>query len=226
MRVLLIEDNRALAENVGDYLVGHGCVVDYAADGPRGLTLAQRESFDIIVLDIGLPRLGGLALCRSLRHDFGLVVPVLMLTARDTLPDKLSGFDAGADDYLTKPFELAELYARLQALARRGRTLSTLLEVDDLRFDTATQRLTRGGQNLRLPPMPARILELLMRRSPDIVTRADLSHHVWGEDPPDAEASLRFHIHHLRNVIDKPFAVPLLRTVSGIGYRLVRGDEA
>lgn len=224
MRVLLIEDHRALAANIGDYLRAHGCVVDYASDGPGGLALAASGTFDVIVLDVGLPRMDGLTVCRRLRQHGGAPVPVLMLTARDALSDKLDGFAAGADDYLTKPFALAEIFARLQALARRGQTMATMLEVGDLRYDTQRGEVARGGQVLRLPPTALRILELLMRRSPQLVTREDLLHHVWGDDPPDAAAGLRFHIHQLRSIIDKPFASPLLHTVSGLGYRLLRDD--
>lgn len=220
MRVLLIEDNAALAANVSEYLSAVGCVVDFAVDGPRGLRLAATRAHDVIALDIGLPRLDGIGVCQRLREELGLAIPVLMLTARDTLDDKLAGFRAGADDYLTKPFSLAELHARLVALSRRGSAVGTVLKLGDLCFDVRAAQVERAGVRLRISPTGLRILELLMRRSPAIVSRAELVHQIWGDEPPDAEASLRFHIHNLRAAIDKPFPTALLRTVTGLGYRM------
>ena len=219
-RVLLVEDNRALAANVGEYLEEAGCSVDHAQNGVMALSLATSTVFDVIVLDLALPLLDGIDVCSGLRAHTGPRVPVLMLTARDTLDDKLRGFAAGADDYLTKPFALAELRARIEALLRRWQDESRILRVDDLSFDTATLALSRGGRPLRLSPTALRLLELLMRRSPAVVSRQDIERHLWGDEPPDGATALRVHVHALRRAIDEPPARPLLRTVPGIGYAL------
>lgn len=224
-RVLLVEDNRSLAANVHEYLAATGWRVDHAYDGAAALVLAARETFDLIVLDIALPRIDGFGVCARLRKDLGLTVPVLMLTARDTLPDKLDGFAAGADDYLTKPFALAELDVRLRALLRRERGRDTRLVVGDLVFDTQTREVVRAGKPLRLSPTGLRLLECLMRRSPAVVGRAELAYQIWGDDPPAAEAALRVHLHALRVAVDRPFARRLLHTLPGSGYAL-RPDEA
>ncbi len=224
-RVLLVEDNRSLAANISEYLSTTGWRVDHAYDGAAALRLAARETFDAIVLDLALPRVDGLTVCARLRAEFGLAVPVLMLTARDTLPDKLEGFAAGADDYLTKPFALAELDVRLGALLRRERGRDTRLVVGELVFDTQTREVVRAGVVVRLSPAGLRLLECLMRRSPAVIARDELAYRLWGDDPPDGEAALRVHIHALRAAIDRPFAFPLLHTVPGVGYTL-RDDAA
>lgn len=222
-RVLIVEDNRSLAANIGEFLTAAGWQVDHAYDGAAGLHFATRDSFDVIALDLALPTLDGLTVCARLRQEFGVTTPVLMLTARDTLPDKLEGFAAGADDYLTKPFALAELEARLLAMLRRQQASGSRLRVADLEFDTRSLEVTRAGRPLHLSPSGLRLLESLMRRSPAVVSRADLEYHLWGHEPPDGPAALRVHVHALRAAIDKPFATPLLHTVAGIGYA-VRED--
>ncbi len=220
-KVLVVEDNPDLAANLVDYLSAHDCVVDVSSDGLAALHLATTQSFDVILLDLMLPGLDGLSLCRHLRQTVGQTTPILMLTARDTLDDKVAGLEAGADDYLVKPFALREVLARLHALARRGRATQTtsLLQVADLSFDTATYRVTRAGQPIILAPLPLRILEALMRASPRVVGREELERTLWGEAPPDSDA-LRTHLHALRAAIDKPFARPLLHTLRGIGWQL------
>ena len=225
MNILLIEDNQDLAANVCEYLRGRGHAVDAAADGPAGLGLALSGRRDAIILDILLPGLDGLSVCRRLRQEARRNVPVLMLTARDTLADKLQGFDAGADDYLVKPFSLEELEARLQALVRRAQppAASERLQVADLTLDQGTFEVHRAGQLLSLTPTCVRLLALFMRESPRLVTRAQMEAVLWGDDVPDSDA-LRAHIYALRNVIDKPFAEKLLQTVHGAGYRLVGTD--
>ena len=225
MRVLLIEDNDELSVNVSEYLETRGMVVDTAGDGLTGLHLAVTEPFDAIVLDLGLPGVDGLDVCRRLRQDGGVQIPVLMLTARDTLDQKLAGFDAGADDYLVKPFALKELEARLLALVRRSLPRAgrgTFLTAGDLTFDVGRLEVRRAGRPVQLTPIGLRLLERLMRASGQVVSRRELEEAIWGDDPPDSDA-LRAHVHLLRAAIDKPFATPLLHTLHGIGYRLEAG---
>jgi DNA-binding response OmpR family regulator len=176
--ILLVEDNRQIAEMVGEFLERRGYSVDYAADGVSGLHLAVANSYDVLVLDLMLPGMDGLELCRKLRREAKRSTPVLMLTARDTLEDKLCGLEAGADDYLVKPFEVRELEARLRALIRRDRRqVSTeMLSVGDMTLDTATLRLTRDGQELTVSPIGLKLLAILMRESPRHRTR-DLGRH-------------------------------------------------
>ncbi len=178
--VLLVEDNRGIAEMVGEFLERRGYSVDYASDGITGLRLAIAEPYDVIVLDLMLPGMDGLDLCRRLRNEAKKSTPVLMLTARDTLDDKLVGLDAGADDYLVKPFEIRELEARIRALIRRDRRqVSTeVLRVSDLVLDTATLRATRDGKDLLLSPIGLKLLTILMRESPRVVSRRDIEREV------------------------------------------------
>ena len=225
MRILLIEDNRDLAANIADYLEAHGHIVDAACDGITGLHLAVTNDYHVIVLDLMLPGLDGIEVCRKLRLEASKETPLLMLTARDTLDDKIGGFASGADDYLVKPFALRELLARLTALGRRGvgAVASRQLKVADLELDQGTLQARRAGRVLELTPVGFRILTLLMQESPRVVTRQQLEQAVWGDQPPLSDA-LRTHIHALRNTIDKPFAAPLLHNVHSIGYRLAPLD--
>ncbi|MDT8437655.1 MAG: response regulator transcription factor [Wenzhouxiangellaceae bacterium] len=224
MRILIIEDNRDIAANMGDYLSDCGHAVDYAYDGITGLHLAVVNTFDAIVLDLMLPGLDGLEVCRKLREEGRKETPVLMLTARDQLDDKLAGFEAGADDYLVKPFELREVEARLEVLLRRGQRIAPReLDVGDLHYNLETYTVTRAGKPISLNPIGHKLLEKLMLASPAVVSRADLEHHVWGEELPDSD-SLRVHIHGLRAAIDKPFDQAMLITRHGIGYCLVAPD--
>jgi len=226
MRVLVIEDNNDIATNVGDYLEERGHVVDFAGDGVTGLHLAVVNDFDVIVLDLTLPGMDGLEVCKKLRQEARKQTPVLMLTARDALEHKLSGFDSGADDYMTKPFALQELEARITVLARRGKgQQSRILQVADLNFNLDTLTVSRGGKAIQLNPIGLKLLQFLMEASPSVVTRQDLEQRVWGEELPDSD-SLRVHIHGLRAAIDKPFPKPLIQTRHGIGYRMVDPDAA
>lgn len=186
--ILLVEDNRSLSEMVGEYLESRGFGVDYAGDGMDGYRLAAENSYDVIVLDLMLPRLDGLELCRRLRNEAKKATPVLMLTARDTLSDKVNGLDAGADDYLVKPFAIQELEARVRALIRRERrqVSAEVLKVGDLVLDTASLRATRAGTELQLSPIGLRLLTILMRESPRVVTRRDIEREIWGDGLPDA----------------------------------------
>jgi DNA-binding response OmpR family regulator len=224
MRVLIIEDNPDIAANLGDYLEDNDHTVDFAGDGITGLHLAVVNDFDAIVLDLALPGMDGLEVCRKLRTEAGKDTPVLMLTARDRLEDKLAGFDTGADDYLVKPFELQEVAARLKVLAGRGRRKSRReLCVGDLTYNLDTLNVSRGSTEIYLNPIGLKLLHCLMEASPNVVSRAELEMEVWGEEMPDSD-SLRVHIHSLRSAIDKPFGSNMIQTRHGIGYRLVDPD--
>jgi len=224
MRVLIIEDNPDIAANLGDYLEDHGHTVDFAGDGVTGLHLAVVNEFDSIVLDLALPGMDGLEVCRKLRSEAGKDTPVLMLTARDRLEDKLAGFETGADDYLVKPFELQEVEARLNVLAGRGRRRNRReLKIADLKYNLDTLNVSRGNEDIYLNPIGLKLLQCLMNASPNVVSRADLEMEVWGEEMPDSD-SLRVHIHSLRSAIDKPFGSNMIQTRHGIGYRLVEPD--
>lgn len=226
MRILVIEDNEDLAANIIEFLSAREHVVDSATDGVTGLHLAVVESFDAIVLDLMLPGIDGLALCERLRGEADKQTPILMLTARDTIDDKLAGFSSGADDYLIKPFSLLELEARLSALGNRGPRRNThQLKTGALSLNLDTWQAEREGQLLTLTPTALRLLEVLLRASPKLVRRAELETAIWGDHPPDSEA-LRTHIHALRAAIDKPFARPMLQTVPTMGYRLIDPDAS
>ena len=193
MRLLVIEDNRSLVANLFDYFEARGHTLDAAPDGLTGLHLASTQVYDAIVLDWMLPRLEGPEVLRRLREDHGSDVPVIMLTARDELPDKIAGFRAGADDYLTKPFALPELEVRLEALMARvhGRQRRKVLEVHDLKLDLATLEATRAGQPLHLYPACRKLLETLMQASPAAVTRQQLEHALWATIRPTATCCAR-----------------------------------
>ncbi len=219
--ILLVEDHRDIAEMVLDYLETRGFAVDYAPDGRAGLRLGLANRYDVVVLDVMLPGIDGLELCRRLRSEAQMLAPVLMLTARDTLADKLAGFEHGADDYLVKPFDLPELEARLHALLRRARggVQGEILRVDDLVFDTRTMKVTRAGTELVLTPIGLKILKVLMLQSPAVVDRRVIERAVWGDLPPDSDA-LRSHMYSLRKAVDKPFERPLVHTLHSAGFRL------
>ena len=225
--VLLVEDNRSLSEMVGEYLESRGFGVDYAGDGVDGLRLASENSYDVVVLDLMLPRLDGIEVCRRLREESKKSTPVLMLTARDTLADKVTGLDAGADDYLVKPFAIQELEARVRALIRRDRrqVSAEVLRIADLVLDTSSLRVTRAGQDLQLSPIGLRLLTILMRESPRVVTRRDIEREIWGDGLPDSD-TLRSHLYNLRKAIDRPFDKQLLHTVQTAGYRIADLESA
>ena len=225
LRILLIEDQRDIAANIWDFLEFRGFVMDHAADGATGLRMALDGSYDVIVLDLGLPKLDGLDLCRQLR-EAGRDTPVLMLTARDTLENKLAGFAEGADDYVVKPFAMRELEARIRALHRRGLLQhGDVVRVGDLALDPVALQVERAGQKLTLTRAGFVLLETLMRRSPHVVRHADLAHALWGESGGDI-ATLHTHLSVLRSVVDRPFATPLLHTVHGFGYRIAESAAA
>ena len=221
MRILVIEDNRDILANILDYLELKGFTVDCAQDGLSGMHLALTQPYDLIVLDIMLPGMDGYQLCQKLRQEANNNTPIIMLTARDALDDRLKGLHAGADDYLVKPFALSELVARIEAVLRRSSGANKrVLEVADLRYNLETLEVSRAGQSLKLNPIGLKLLATLMQRSPAVVRREALEEALWGDDIPDSD-SLRSHIHQLRQAIDKPFATTLLHTVHGVGFRLV-----
>ena len=224
--LLLIEDHRDIAEMVYEHFERRGYAVDYAGDGLTGLHLAVCNAYDVILLDLMLPGMDGIELCEKLRKEARCTTPILMLTARDTVQDKIGGLNAGADDYLVKPFDIQELEARVRALIRRRRSEVSpgLLRVGDLTLDLATLRVQRGGVSLDLTPIALKILKMLMNASPRLVTREEIEREVWGETLPDSD-TLRSHLYNLRKVIDRPFAKSMLVTVQSLGYRLIDPDE-
>ncbi|MCG8463480.1 MAG: response regulator transcription factor [Xanthomonadales bacterium] len=224
--LLLVEDHADLAATVGSYLEDLGFTVDFAADGQIALNLAAETAFDGIILDLMLPKIDGITVCQRLREQ-GVSTPVLMLTARDQLEDKLEGFDSGADDYLVKPFDLEELAVRVNAMIRRSRgDLSDgLIQIHDLSFDPQTLRVERAGERLNLSPTSIRILKILMRESPRLVSRETIERELWGDMLPDSD-TLRSHLYNLRKGIHRPFSVKLLHTVQGMGFKLAHPDDA
>lgn len=226
MRLLVVEDNRDILANLADYLGLKGYEVDCAQDGLTGLHLAATQHYDLIVLDVMLPGMDGYALCQRLREGERRDTPVIMLTARDALDDRLQGFRTGADDYVTKPFALPELAARIEAVLKRTRAGGRrLLQVADLSYDLDTLEVSRAGQPLKIGPIGLKLLAVLMQKSPAVATREALESALWGDAPPDSD-SLRSHIHTLRQQIDKPFPKPLLHTVHGVGFRFAEQDKA
>lgn len=221
MHLLLIEDHHDIAGNITEYFAARGVAVTHAVDGSSGLGLALHNAYDAIVLDLMLPGTDGITVCRNLRQAGHTRVPILMLTAKDLLTDKVEGFEAGADDYLVKPFSLIELDARLKALVRRAGPIESarVLVVGDLKFDLNTLEAERGGERIKLNPTTRRILAMLMQNSNRVVTRAELEHELWGDRAPEGDF-LRAHMHALRTAIDRNFPVKLLHTIHGTGYRL------
>lgn len=225
MRILVIEDESELRAQLRDRLSANGWIVVTAADGEEGYYQASEQKFDVAVIDLGLPGISGMDVIRRIRAD-GRSLPILILTARNRWQDKVDGLEAGADDYLVKPFALQELEARLAVLLRRGRgNTARVLNVADLEFNLDTLEVFRGGTLVTLNPTALKILQVLMEASPAVVTRQELETRVWGEELPDSD-SLRVHIHGLRAAVDKPFGKPLIQTRHGIGYRLADLEAA
>ncbi len=220
IRVLIVEDNRDICANIAAYLEKHRYILDFAYDGLSAMQLAVTNPFDLIVLDLMLPGMDGLSFCKKLRAEANIDKPVLMLTARDTLDDKLKGFAAGADDYLVKPFALQELHARLQALYKRshGKT-DNLLTVGELTLNRSTLQVHRAGRRVELNPTGMKLLQRLMEEAPAVVDRDALETLLWADELPDGDA-LRSHMYKLRQAIDRPFDSPLIHTVHRIGYRI------
>ena len=224
--ILLVEDHDDLAASVGDYLEAAGFAMDFAADGAIALNLLEENPYDAIVLDLMLPKIDGIRVCERLRER-GDGTPILMLTARDQLDDKVTGFNAGADDYLVKPFDMEELEARVRALIRRarGEMSDGAMRVGDLIFDPRTMRVERGGERVNLSPTSVRILKVLMRESPRLVSREQLENELWGDLLPDSD-TLRSHMYNLRKGIDRNYDAKLLHTVQGMGFKLAAPEDA
>ncbi len=222
MLVLIVEDNRHLASNIIEYLESETHECDWAENGIHGLELASEQPFDVIILDLMLPGMDGIEVCRQLKSR-GIATPILMLTARDTLDDKLEGFEAGADDYLVKPFDLPELSARLSALAKRRSHSNITLKVGDLMADLGTRCVSRNDQDIQLNRIGWQLLITLMQASPRVVSRRELEQALWEGTPPDTDV-LKVHIHRLRQKVDKPFERKLIHTVRGMGVA-IREEE-
>ncbi len=222
--ILLVEDHQELAGTVGDFLEANNYAVDFAADGLLAMHLAVTQPFDAIVLDVMLPGLDGISVCKRLRKDAQLTTPIIMLTARDQLEDKLTGFDVGADDYLVKPFDLPELVARIEALIRRGRGIASVFTVGDLSMNLDTMEVRRGDTDIKLSRTLFEILKILLREAPKVVPRETIERELWGDDLPDSD-TLRSHLYNLRRAVDKPFEFPMIETLAGRGYRLRTKDS-
>jgi DNA-binding response OmpR family regulator len=226
MRVLVVEDERRIAAYVKRGLEEQGYAVDAAFTGREALAWAETIAYDLIVLDILLPELDGYAVCRELRRRDSRV-PILMLTARDTVDDRVAGLDAGADDYLVKPFALKELLARLRALTRRAPDApkSPVLQLADLAVDTVTRRVTRGGLAVKLTAKEYAVLECLLREPGRVLTRTEIAEHVWSFDVYNQSNVVDVYIRNLRRKLDDPFALKLIHTVRGAGYRLATDSD-
>jgi len=218
LKLLLVEDDLDLAQTLIQYLELEEMLCDHASNGVAGLNLMNAGHYDVLLLDINMPRMDGLTLCQKIREQ-GNDTPVLMLTARDQLNDKLEGFRAGSDDYLVKPFELQELVVRIQALSRRRSGQVQKLRCGDLEMNLSEHSASRAGQPLKLSPTSWQLLECLLRAAPSPVLRENLMDAVWGDEHPDSN-SLKVHIFNLRKTIDAPFTTALLHTISGAGFAI------
>jgi len=222
MRVLLVEDDVRMAAALRRALRGEGIVTDVAAGGEEALRLARSREPDAVVLDVMLPDIDGFETCRRLRAD-GVWSPIIMLTARDAVEDRVRGLDQGADDYLTKPFSLAELLARLRALVRRGPAQRpTVMEAGDLRLDPATRRVWRGDREVELSAREFALLEAFMRRPEQVLSQDQLLDAAWDLGYEHRSNVVEVYVRYLREKIDRPFGVRAIETVRGIGYRLRR----
>jgi two-component system copper resistance phosphate regulon response regulator CusR len=220
MRILLVEDEMRLAQAIRRGLRQAAYAVDVVRDGEAALYQVAINDYDAIILDVMIPEGDGLAVCRQLRAQ-GSRIPVLMLTARDALADRVGGLDPGADDYVTKPFEFAELLARLRALLRRGKDLGrSIIQVGDLHIDTRRQRLKRNGRPIELTTKEYLLLEFLARNAGKVVSRQEIFEHVWGDTFDPSSRLMEVYINRLRRKVDKPFGVPLIHTRRGAGYEL------
>ena len=220
MKILVIEDEKKVSNFIKRGLEESGYTVDAAKDGEEGLYKVESEEYDLIILDLILPRKNGIEVCKELRQ-MKLNVPILILSAKDTVDDKVIGLDSGADDYLTKPFAFNELLARVRALLRRGEALSQVkLQVGDLMLDSVTREVTRGGREIKLTNREYSLLEYLMLNSGKVLSRTQLSEHVWDYTFDTFSNVIDVYVNYLRNKIDRDYNVKLLNTVRGVGYVL------
>ena len=216
--ILLVEDDLDLAATIIDYLEIEDICCDHAANGLIGLQLIEKNNYDVAILDINMPQMNGLTLCKSIR-ELGSNMPILMLTARDSLPDKLAGFDVGTDDYMVKPFEMLELVARINVLSKRQSGQSERFSIADLTVDFKSKVAKRHQRELKLSPTGWILLEVLLRKSPQVLSREQLSRAIWGDEIPDSN-SLKVHIFKLRQQIDSEGESKLLKTISGQGFAI------
>ncbi|MBU2968687.1 response regulator transcription factor [Pseudoalteromonas sp. C2R02] len=216
--ILLVEDDLDLAATIIDYLEIEDICCDHAANGLIGLQLIEKNNYDVAILDINMPQMNGLTLCKSIR-ELGSNMPILMLTARDSLPDKLAGFDVGTDDYMVKPFEMLELVARINVLSKRQSGQSERFSIADLTVDFKSKVAKRHQRELKLSPTGWILLEVLLRKSPQVLSREQLSRAIWDDEIPDSN-SLKVHIFKLRQQIDSEGESKLLKTISGQGFAI------
>lgn len=217
----MVEDHYELASTLCEFLEEHHFVVDHARNIDAAKNLLKQHYYHILLLDINLPDGSGYDLCEWLRIDENLDIPVLMLTARDTLNDKLKGFNSGTDDYLVKPFDFNELIVRIKALIKRslGEVSNNKLKIYDLVLDPAKQQVSRAGISIELPPIQFKLLKFLMRHSPKVMTKQEIIMELWGDEEPESDA-LRSHIYNLRKMVDKPFDQKIIHTISGVGFKI------
>jgi heavy metal response regulator len=219
MHILVVEDERKVASFIKRGLEAANYSVDVEHDGPTGLNRLLEHGYDLIILDVMLPKLDGLSLMKEIRQR-QINVPVLLLTARITVADKVAGLDLGADDYLTKPFVFEELLARVRALLRRGASAPPVLAAADLRLDPATREVTRGGKRIDLTPKEYALLEFLLRRHDQVLSRAIIAQHVWGINYDTFTNVIDVYVNYLRNKIDNDYQIKLIHSVRGVGYVL------
>lgn len=231
MKFLLVEDDLDIAENIIEFMEGHGFDMDYAMSGELALELLKDNMYDAVILDINLHGINGFEVCSRIRKIMRLKIPVLMLTARILIDDKINGFECGADDYLTKPFDLEELLIRLKALSRRFRQCVTnVFAVSDLSLDPEKGTVERAGDSIILPHVCFRILLRLMEKYPGIVSKEELEYDIWKDQPPVSN-SLKSHFYILRQLVDKPYEKQLLHSIRGRGYKIddnhieIQGDN-
>ena len=222
MEVLIIEDSTEIAANVGEYLDAKGHAVDFAQNGITGYQLAMQNTYDVIVLDLILPGMDGLTLCKKYQEEkTSSRAPILMLTAKDTIDDIVTGLATGADDYLVKPFSLQILLARLEVLARRAnqQDQQNIIETHDLSMNLDTREVKRANTVISLKPTTAKILEFLIRNTHRVVPRREIEKEVWGDNPPNGDP-IRAHIYNIRRSVDRDTDIKLVHTIHGIGYRV------
>ena len=220
MKILIVDDNYNIAETIADYLSLAGMTVDFAYNGLAAIQLLESERFDVIIMDIMMPKFDGIATVAKLREEMRCDTPILFLTAKDSLADKVAAFKVGGDDYLLKPFAMEELLLRIQALSSRGaRQGVALLTFADISIDSKSELVCRDGKSIKLSRIQFKILHLLVKKAPQIVTREEVISSIWGDMPPSSDA-LRSHIYSLRHALNNGFTDSRLETVHGQGYRI------